>query len=101
MTTPVKLDRRAVLKGIAGASLALPVLEAMGEEVSTRSPRRLCAIYTANGMSLPKPEHGIDDWSWFPRAKKDGQFVFGKSTEPLAAYRDPVSYTHLTLPTKA
>ena len=28
MTTPVKLDRRAVLKGIAGASLALPVLEA-------------------------------------------------------------------------
>ncbi|GIT29600.1 MAG: hypothetical protein Ct9H300mP1_16460 [Planctomycetaceae bacterium] len=92
MTTPVKLDRRAVLKGIAGASLALPVLEAMGEEVSTRSPRRLCAIYTANGMSLPKPEHGIDDWSWFPRAKKDGQFVFGKSTEPLAAYRDQLSF---------
>ncbi|HAB14321.1 MAG TPA: hypothetical protein DCE47_21765 [Planctomycetaceae bacterium] len=92
MTTPVKLDRRAVLKGIAGASLALPVLEAMGEEVSTRSPRRLCAIYTANGMSLPKPEHGIDDWSWFPRAKKDGKFVFGKSTEPLAAYRDQLSF---------
>ncbi|GIS59119.1 MAG: hypothetical protein CM1200mP2_13440 [Planctomycetaceae bacterium] len=42
------------------------------------------AIYTANGMSLPKPEHGIDDWSLgFPRAKKDGQFVFGKSTEPF------------------
>ncbi len=33
----------------------------------------------------PKPEHGIDEWSWFPRATDaDGQFVFGKSTEPLA-----------------
>ena len=86
MTAPVKLDRRAVLKGIAGASLALPVLEAMGTEVSPQSPKRLCAIYTANGMSLPKPEHKIDEWSWFPRATSDGKFVFGKSPAPLAAY---------------
>ena len=33
MPTP-KLDRRAVLKGLAGVSLALPVLEAMGKEVA-------------------------------------------------------------------
>ncbi|MFP6702737.1 MAG: DUF1552 domain-containing protein, partial [Planctomycetaceae bacterium] len=91
-TAPVKLDRRAVLKGIAGATLALPVLDAMGTEVSTQSPKRLCAIYTANGMSLPKPEHKIDEWSWFPRATADGKFVFGKSTEPLAAYRDQLSF---------
>jgi hypothetical protein len=91
-TAPVKLDRRAVLKGIAGATLALPVLDAMGTEVSTQSPKRLCAIYTANGMSLPKLEHKIDEWSWFPRATADGKFVFGKSTEPLAAYRDQLSF---------
>ena len=92
MTTPVKLDRRSVLKGVAGATLVLPVLEAMGEEVTSEAPRRFCAIYTANGMSLPREKHGIDEWSWFPRASKDGQFVFGKSTEPLSPFRKHLSF---------
>ncbi len=92
MVTPVKLDRRSVLKGVAGATLALPVLEAMGREVAEQIPRRFCALYTANGMSLPKSEHGIDDWSWFPRTEKDGQFEFGKSTEPLRPFREQLSF---------
>lgn len=92
MTSPVKLDRRAVLKGLAGTSLALPVLEAMGKEVVEQTPRRFCALYTANGMSLPKSEHGLDEWSWFPRAEEDGQFVFGKSTEPLSPFRQHLSF---------
>ncbi len=87
-----RLDRRAVLQGIAGTALALPFLEAMGADVPSASPRRFCALYTANGMSLPKPEHGIDEWSWFPRLEKDGQFEFGKSTEPLAPFRDQLSF---------
>jgi hypothetical protein len=87
-----ELDRRSVLKGIAGVSLALPVLDAMGDEVAQQSPRRFCALYTANGMSLPRSQHGIDEWSWFPRAEKDGRFVFGKSTEPLAAFRNQLSF---------
>ena len=45
MTSFQKLDRRAVLKGIAGTSLALPVLEAMGKEVAEQTPRRFCALY--------------------------------------------------------
>ena len=92
MPGSLRLNRRAVLRGIGGAALALPVLEAMGDEVSAKPPRRFCALYTANGMSLPKPEHGIDDWSWFPTAERDGQFEFGKSTAPLAAYRDRLSF---------
>ena len=88
----LKLNRRAVLKGIAGATLALPVLDAMGKEVAEQTPRRFCALYTANGMSLPHEKHGIDAWSWFPRGEKDGKFVFGKSTEPLAAYRNQLSF---------
>lgn len=92
MPNSLQLDRRSVLKGIAGASLALPVLDAMGKEVSEQLPRRFCAIYTANGMSLPKTQHGIDEWSWFPRAEKDGQFVFGKSTEPLSPFRKQLSF---------
>ncbi len=35
-------------------------------------------------MSLPRPEHGIDEWSWFPRTERNGEFLFGKSTEPLS-----------------
>ncbi len=86
------LDRRAFLKGLGGATLALPVLDAMGAEITGKAPRRFCAMYTANGMSMPKEEHGIADWHWFPTAEKDGQFVFGKSTEPLAPFRRQLSF---------
>ena len=92
MVTIKKLNRRAVLKGIAGATLALPVLDAMGKEVAERTPRRFCALYTANGMSLPRPANGIDEWSWFPTVEKEGKFVFGKSTEPLGPFRQQLSF---------
>ncbi|MCH8829726.1 MAG: DUF1552 domain-containing protein [Planctomycetes bacterium] len=88
-----KMSRRSVLKGIAGATLVLPVLDAMGKEVAEKTPRRFCAIYTANGMSLPKPANGIDEWSWFPTAKtKDGKFKFGNSTQPLSQFRSQLSF---------
>ena len=87
-----KLDRRSVLKGLGGVVLPLPVLEAMGEQVAGKTPRRFCALYIANGMSLPEQKHGIADWSWFPREEKQGKFVFGKSTEPLSPYREQLSF---------
>jgi hypothetical protein len=64
----------------------------MGKEVIESTPKRFCALYTANGMSLPKPEHGIDEWSWFPTKEVDGKFEFGKSTEPLKPFADQVSF---------
>ncbi|HWD99668.1 MAG TPA: hypothetical protein VG345_11540, partial [Bryobacteraceae bacterium] len=93
-----RLDRRAFLRGLGGVTLALPVLDAMGAEVTDQIPRRFCAIYTANGMSLPREEHGIPEWSWFPTkgAAKPGSastdFEFGKSTEPLAPFRSRLSF---------
>ncbi len=87
-----QIDRRAVLKGLAGVVLPLPLLDAMGEKVAEETPRRFCAIYSANGMALPEKKHGIDEWSWFPRAEKDGKFVFGNSTEPLSPYRGKLSF---------
>ncbi len=92
MTRSRLMDRRAFLKGLGGATLALPVLDAMGAEVTNQIPRRLCAIYTANGMSLPKPENELPEWSWFPTTGTGGDFVFGKSTEPLAPYRKQLSF---------
>jgi Protein of unknown function (DUF1552) len=91
MTSSVQLDRRAVLKGLAGVSLSLPLLEAMGKEVADTAPRRFCAMYTANGMSLPNPKHEIDEWSWFPRVE-GREFEFGKSTEPLKSFREKLSF---------
>ncbi len=86
------IDRRAFLQGIGGMALALPVLDAMGAEVAGRIPRRFCALYTANGMSLPRAEYSIDEWSWFPTAERDGAFVLGKSTEPLGPFREQLSF---------
>jgi hypothetical protein len=92
MSSSRRLDRRAFLKGMGGVALALPVLDAMGAEVTDRVPRRFCALYTANGMSLPRAQHGINEWSWFPTAEHKGEFVFGKSTEPLAPFRKHLSF---------
>ena len=92
MGSPLQLDRRAFLMGVGGTALALPVLDAMGAEAARQIPRRFCALYTANGMSLPRPENGINEWSWFPTEQKDGAFVFGKSTEPLSPFRRQLSF---------
>jgi hypothetical protein len=92
MSNPIRLHRRSVLRGLGGAALALPALEAMGKSVTAERPKRFCALYTANGMALPKPEHEMDDWSWFPTASVDGKFQFGKSTEPLVPFHDHVSF---------
>jgi hypothetical protein len=91
MPAQVKLDRRTVLKGLAGVTLSLPILEAMGREVVKQAPRRFCAIYTANGMSLPNAKHGMPRWSWFP-TREGRNFEFGKSTEPLGPFRQNVSF---------
>src|SRR3954468_14483907 len=87
-----RLHRRAVLCGVGGMALALPALDAMGEEVANDVPRRFCAIYTANGMSLPRPEHGIPEWAWFPRQDAAGGLIYGKSTEPLLPFKDQISF---------
>ena len=92
MTSSLRLDRRSFLKGLGGVAVALPVLDAMGAEVTDQIPRRFCAVYTANGMSLPKAEHDISEWSWFPTKGANDEFEFGKSTEPLKPFRSKLSF---------
>jgi hypothetical protein len=87
-----KLHRRAFLSGAGGMALALPALDAMGDTVASEIPKRFCAIYTANGMALPRAEHGIPEWNWFPSAGANGGLTYGKSTEPLRPYRDQISF---------
>ena len=92
MTNSFRIDRRAFLKGLGGATLALPVLDIMGAAAVDPLPRRFCAIYTANGMSLPLKDHGISEWSWFPQTAANGEVVFGKSTAPLLPFRRQISF---------
>ena len=93
LKTARPMDRRAFLRGLGGVSLALPVLDAMGAEVTSQTPRRFCALYTANGMSLPKAEHNIPEWHWFPEQKDaSGNFVFGLSTQPFSPFRHKLSF---------
>ncbi len=86
-----RIERRTVLKGLAGISLPLPALEIFGSEIAEIKPKRFCAIYTANGMCLPKSKNEINDWSWFP-TKVGADFDFNKSTEPLRPFRNELSF---------
>lgn len=92
MVTALRLNRRDVLRGIGGMALVLPVLEAMGEQIAAQIPRRFCALYTANGMSLPPEQLGISEWSWFPTVDPMGKLRYGKSIEPLESFRDHLSF---------
>ena len=85
------INRRQFLRGAAGASLILPRLQLFANDAAPQRPRRFCAMYTANGMCLPDPANGIDEWSWFPKTT-GCDFTFGKSTEPFSPFRDQVSF---------
>jgi hypothetical protein len=86
-----RVSRRWVLQGIAGTSLILPRLQVFGNDAAHQRPKRFCAIYTANGMALPDPKNGIDDWNWFP-ANPGRDFQFNKSTEPFSPFREQLSF---------
>lgn len=86
-----RINRRWFLKGTAGVTLILPRLQLFANEESPVRPRRFCAMYTANGMCLPDPKNGIDEWSWFPKTQ-GRDFSFGKSTEPFGPFREHVSF---------
>jgi len=77
---------------MAGITLALPFLEIMGaEEKNIVPPKRFCAIYTANGMSMPEEKNGIPDWHWFPHQTGRG-YQFNKSTAPLKKFRNDLTF---------
>jgi hypothetical protein len=91
MNSLIQINRRWFLQGAAGVALVLPRLQLFAKEESPAQPRRFCAMYTANGMCLPDPKNGIDEWSWFPKTQ-GRDFQFGKSTEPFSPFREQVSF---------
>ena len=77
----VKLDRRAVLKGIAGATLALPLLDCMRPRRATAAgesaPRRSVFIYLPNGVNT------LD----FQILESGENYTFSKILKPLEKHR--------------
>ncbi len=89
--TTLTINRRTLLVGLAGIALPLPRLELFATEPEHPTPRRFCALYTANGMCLPHPKNEIDEWSWFP--KETGRnFSFNRSTQPFEPFRSKLSF---------
>ena len=80
--TKMSLPRRTFLRGM-GATLALPLTEAMIPALSTASPaappvRRLGVVYVPNGMAMD---------SWTP-ATEGTTFELTPILQPLAPFRD-------------
>ena len=53
-------------QGIGGATLALPVLDAMGAEVTDRFRDVSAPSTRPTACRCREAEHGISEWSWFP-----------------------------------
>jgi hypothetical protein len=86
------LHRRTFLHGV-GASLALPMLDAMTATAApaTEAPRRLACVFFPNGVSLPGPNHPHHrEWHWFPHGE-GRDFRFTRTLESLEPLRDHVS----------
>lgn len=80
----LKLNRRTFLGG-AGATLALPLLEAMTPFASSAlaqsdKPTRMLAYYVPNGMHMPA----------FTPADEGRNFTLSKTLEPLANVQDDI-----------
>lgn len=90
---PWHLDRRSFLRGL-GVACTLPYLEAMGRtKIGSMGtvPKRLCFIYTPNGVALPDAASGYkEDWNWFP-LKEGADYKFTKTLSPLAPHRKDIS----------
>ncbi len=74
------LDRRTLLKGLGGAAVGLPLLEAMQPaRAQTAPPLRLVVVYHAQGVLMDQ---------WTPRRAADGSYSFGEVLDPLTPFKD-------------
>src|SRR5450759_889338 len=93
--TKKSIPRRTFLRG-AGAALALPMLDSMTPALAIESKRpiRMAFVEVPNGIMNLNSE-------WTPKGE-GADFTLSPIMQPLEQFRDrmPVSYTHLTLPTK-
>lgn len=86
------LSRRTFLQGV-GVSCAMPWLEGMAwaSGGAREAPRRLCYVYTPNGISLPgASDADYRQWRWFPDGA-GADYRFTRVLESLEPHRDQLS----------
>jgi hypothetical protein len=93
------LNRRTFLRG-SGLALALPWLEATAHAApAAAKPKRFCAFFFGNGVSLTKPTDPTSDWNWFPRTE-GADYKFTRSLETLADHKQDLTiFGQLSHPT--
>ena len=79
MSARWRISRRTLLRG-AGASLALPWLEAMGAAAPAKSPVRMAALYMPNGVNTQM---------WKPEGE-GREFHLSPTLAPLEPFQDRV-----------
>ena len=94
-TKPWQLDRRTFLRGV-GVVCALPYLECMTQSARAATPaaappKRMCFLYTPNGVGLPPVESEFHkDWNWFPHGE-GRNYEFTKTLVSLEPHRERMS----------
>ncbi len=84
MLTKKALDRRTFLRGAAGITMALPLLDAM---VPAMSAMRLTAASPATRLGFVYVPNGIIQKGWLPAVTGRG-YEFASTMQPLAPFRD-------------
>lgn len=82
-----RLSRRMILRGAAGAALALPALESLRAHAGpVVVPKRFIGVYHANGVFTP---------DWFPtNVTTETTFDLGPTHAALAPFRSKLLWTH-------
>jgi len=90
-----RIDRRFFLKGAAGVSLALPMLNIMADDKSNKKsntpPKRMVCIFFPNGIGKEKPG---DPWNWYPLTNDKTNYKFSKPMESLEDLRNETTIMH-------
>ena len=87
-----KLDRRTFLRGTAGVSLSLPMLECMAAgDASLARPKRMCAVYFPYGAMTPKGNSDDAQWGWMPQGE-DANYQFNRSLKSLEPLREQLTF---------
>ena len=93
MTRSLQLDRRAFLKGIGGVALALAGSRRHGRGSDRPdSPPLLRDLHRQRHVAARRPSTASTSGAGSRRPSSNGEFVFGKSTEPLAPFRKQLSF---------
>lgn len=80
-----RLNRRQVLTGLGGVTLALPLLRSLRAEADEpKPPKRLVLMYTPNGV--------IPDGWWPTNVTSETEFDLGAIHQPLAPYRQRLTF---------